>query len=232
MTAEPARRLLVSVMAGMLAGFIASLAATGLAHPRADFYVTWWHHQQDPVHWHFDDDFPLDTKRARVIDAFSTWISAPGILTFVRDADENSLVPGCPTEGNSFVTFGPMDGPGDVAGLTRFCAFVDKPEKGKAFWIILDSEEPWYSGPATPPPVDELDIQAVATHEIGHATGFGVNGSHQHWGRDANGLPIFPEYTDLCVTNPKHTMCPFIELGEGFFRSLETHDLHTFDNRY
>lgn len=218
---------------GFIAGFIGGAVTAAVAHPRADFYVVWWHDSEEPVHWHFDDDFPTDAKRDRVKDSFDAWEAAPGDLTFVRNPAEASSTSGCPAEGKSFVIHPIMDGAGGVLAETRVCAFVGDSDRAKSFYIRMDRSEQWYSGTSTPPPdPDDIDVQAVITHEVGHATGFGVNGAQPHWGQNLNGTLMQPQYDNLCLTNPKHTMCPFYEAGTAYFRSLEEHDTHTFDNRY
>jgi hypothetical protein len=69
----------------------------------------------------------------------------------------------------------------------------------------------------------EEDFEGVAAHEAGHTTGF--------WGMYAD--CHFDPNGDYCpFTSARHTMCPSQEDGSASFRSLEEHDIHTFQNAY
>lgn len=211
-----------------------SLLGIANAHNEAVFYDAWWHPADIPVTWSFDDDFPDASpalRRDRVRDSFDTWQSAPGVLTFDRKADIAGSSDGCQPAGKSVVLWPLMDGEGGVLAETRVCTYVGQPNRLKSFWIRVDRSENWYFQTSTPPPSNKVDLQAVATHEVGHATGWGFANAQDHMGEN-QGVLIQPEYTNRCENTPIETMCPFIGFGEGFWRSLETHDLHTFDNRY
>jgi hypothetical protein len=85
----------------------------------------------------------------------------------------------------------------------------------------FDSADPFYTGTGTPGE-KQIDLQSIATHEWGHATGWGSSGGTNH----------FPEGWDVCTMSPKHTMCPSIPEGKDYWRTLEEHDRDTFNNVY
>ncbi|HEX7169063.1 MAG TPA: hypothetical protein VF230_18945, partial [Acidimicrobiales bacterium] len=68
-----------------------------------------------------------------------------------------------------------------------------------------------------------FDVWAVASHEFGHVTGWG--GEHYTPAPDAG---------VLCDegSQQKHTMCPGIATSNQRMRTLEAHDIGTFNNAY
>lgn len=65
-------------------------------------------------------------------------------------------------------------------------------------------------------------MRSTAAHEWGHWTGwFGPDGAH------------YAEDGDECPSNSsRHTMCPRLPDGTTYMRSLESHDIHTFNDAY
>lgn len=57
-----------------------------------------------------------------------------------------------------------------------------------------------------------LDLQSVATHELGHSLGF---------------VDHFASTDSACDTSPTNTMCSGTGPGQTFKRTLESHDIHT-----
>jgi Matrixin len=226
---------LAGFFVGMLTAVMLVPAPRAMAHPDGSFYGLWWHGPQKPVVWHFEDDFPTaGNRRDRVLDAISTWESASGDLTFDKEPDFAATTLNCPQEGNSWIGWPFIDGEGGTLGETRVCKFSEFPNQARSFYVRLDRDEPWHSATSTPPPDEETDLQAIATHELGHATGFGfpTGDVKGHWGVNANGTIDQTELQNLCQTTPIETMCPVYEPGTAYIRSLETHDLHTFSARY
>lgn len=98
--------------------------------------------------------------------------------------------------------------------------------------MVFDRDEDWYTG--TGDANDgflnlciggcQSDLWSVATHEVGHMTGF-VGGPNGDGHFDQND----PEGT---CTGEVHTMCPSYEGGSEHFRTLEVHDRHTFTAAY
>jgi hypothetical protein len=224
----------ISFLAGALVGLMTLVVSPQAnAHSADEFYDWWWHDSEKPVRWHFDNDFPsAGTKRQRVKDAIDTWENAPGQLGFDRGDDIQGSSEGCPGDDRSFVGWPIIDGAGHMVGATRVCHFTDEPNRAKSFYVLFDRSEDWYDDVSTPPPPAKLDLQSIATHEFGHATGWGFGSGRPHFGQNLDGTTRQPEFDNLCVDEPRHTMCPALLLGYAYWRTLEDHDKHTFANRY
>lgn len=68
------------------------------------------------------------------------------------------------------------------------------------------------------------DFWSVASHEVGHVTGF-------YYGPLDDGH--FTEADSACPSDDgRHTMCPSISAGTKMMRDVNTHDKHTFTNAY
>jgi hypothetical protein len=101
-------------------------------------------------------------------------------------------------------------------GLTQAC-FTDN-GRIRQVETAFDSDRPWYTGTGDVP-TDKYDAWAVATHEMGHATGTWYQA---HFTGSA-----------LCPDNSTdQTMCPSMSMNEARWRSLEWHDEHTFQSNY
>ncbi len=110
-------------------------------------------------------------------------------------------------------------------------------EGGRPYKFImgLNSTYTWYrkASPNVPAPVQndpsfalsKFDLQSVATHEFGHATG---------WVRHFSGKNKLPTEGAKCNAREKgfETMCAFIPPGTANARTLHKHDKETFNNAY
>jgi hypothetical protein len=87
----------------------------------------------------------------------------------------------------------------------------------------LDFAEAWWNENDSNVPAARLDSESIATHEFGHAAGFGVGGNvPNHFESDGT----------ICTGQPVQTMCPSFLFGSSYWRSLEGHDIHTFQGAY
>ena len=175
---------------GLIVGGLVLLPSSGaVAHPDGNWYGLWWHSPQQPVVWRFEDSFPnAGNKRDRFVDAVQTWEDAAGDLEFDKQPDFTAAsYDQCPQEGNSWIGWDNIPGP--IGAQSHVCKFSDFPNQARSFFIIFDSSVDWYSGASTPPPADKVDIQAMATHELGHAGGFGhpLGTVNPEWGLNADG---------------------------------------------
>lgn len=128
---------------------------------------------------------------------------------------------------------------GSAVGTTRMCGDSGT-RTMEEFHMTIDTNENWYAGAGSDyNALEEMHLRGVATHEFGHAAGFGVgtNGSLE-WdtGPAAD--------TSLCVLSDLsnyHTMCSTVPYAIGpssvedeswRWTSLESHDTVTFENAY
>jgi len=112
----------------------------------------------------------------------------------------------------------PTNGSGTILAQTWMCYVAPWPGLGEQVYrmlhaaIVYDRDENWYFGTVTPGSA-EHDMRGVSTHEFGHFAG---------WRLHLSGV----------CSSPRHTMCPTIPPGTNEWRTLETHDTHTFRGAY
>ncbi len=222
--------VVVPFMVGLMLGTSMSHPAQSHAGDDTTFFGRWWHPAQIPVIWHFDYNFPSGSGRDRLIDASQTWEAvSSSSLQFDKESDIQGSWVGCQPLEKSVVLWVAIDGEEEILGQTRSCHIAGHLHQLKSFAMRFDLAEPWYSGLSTPPPDDRVDIQALATHEFGHASGVGMLDPdvqlydyREHLGIDEYGFTLQNEYDNLCVDNPKHTMCPWMFPGAGFSKKPRT----------
>lgn len=111
------------------------------------------------------------------------------------------------------------DLPTGYLGLTNACNDSTLGHTTK-FHVGFGPNVNWYADTGTPSS-NQWDFRSVATHEMGHVTGF-----YGH----------FSSTSSTCTgdSEPANTMCPGQSyfVGTTFLRSLETHDEHTFLGAY
>lgn len=125
--------------------------------------------------------------------AFDTWELSGVTYTRSTTGDPD------PCGDTDSVTWGPIDGEGGILGETAVCRTLAGHEI-VGFTTLFDSADPW-SDSGDP---GSFDIQATATHEEGHTTGF----DHVHAPFDA-----------------RLTMYPYIGLGDIGFQTPGCGDL-------
>lgn len=159
--------------------------------------------------------------RTRVKDGAAEWDAVNTSLDFKFDGtDLSESFNDCPNALDKSTVFylSIIDPPGeDILGYTLSCPYNSDSTRLKAFHLAFDSGNSWYSGTGDPSASD-VDTWSVATHELGHAGGFS--------GHFAGAV---------CSSSPSttdQTMCPNYEFGRKCWRTLETHDIHTFASRY
>jgi hypothetical protein len=222
----------LSMSLAAVVGAVGLGLGVAIAHPASDFYwLHEWkasHHTGLHITWRFEPTFPDGARRDRVRESFGKWNDLNQQMEFeqLAEADFTFELP-CPeSQGyNGILSRNLANG---VAAETRLCDHESgsTPHAIHNFWIAFqdDGSVDWY-GFDNPDNIrsNELDFEAVATHEIGHGTGWAGH---------------FFEVTAPNCTNPdtQPTMCPGYRFGSGSnsvkARSLEDHDKHTFDNNY
>jgi hypothetical protein len=184
------------------------------------------------VTWHFTAGFPEGAgQRDSVREGADQWTNTPNANFNWSEGNERANWPlnaDCTASwnlglGNNTINWKPIDGRGGILGDT-----VDCPASGsgdiKKFWTRFDSDDAadfhWPGHPPDDPPIqsDEVDGWALATHELGHATGF-------------NGHITDPNLCESAGID-LHTMCLGIYVGLARQRTVEVHDVDTFKSAY
>lgn len=175
--------------------------------------------------WAFTSGFPDTTSyRNRVRDGLQPWASAATPLTWQENPEFSATYDpylGCPSSKGRNGIFWRSD-VDNYASVDDALAAVFKCSKpsgeiwsaSMVFDSTADGTHGWYAGTGTPGP-GQYDLWQVATHEWGHVMG----------------LNHFAAGSSEC-SSPKHTMCPSSGLQETALRSLESHDIHTFESAY
>jgi hypothetical protein len=145
---------------------------------------------------------------------------------YVKGTDVADFDPSvCNTSGTNGIhrTSQGSDGAGGVLGRTFMCWSGSGAQSFISMQVRFDSAENYFTGSGTPAS-NQPDLRSVATHELGHGTGFGVGAPNSHFnGNDST----------ICAFNStEQTMCPTHLLGSTWQRSLGEHDQHTFAAAY
>lgn len=176
--------------------------------------------------WAFSPTFE-DAARPDAISAAQVWNDTATRMTFrhVGDVPNDPGIGACPTssilgDDVNVARRGEIDGPGfEGGGILALAALCPIPGTATAyhFTITYDESEPWHFG-APPIPADRFDLLGILAHEFGHATG---------WGRH------FAEDTGTeCINEQRHTMCSTVSPGTADPRTLEPHDIDTWQDAY
>jgi hypothetical protein len=167
------------------------------------------------VDWAFTPSVPYGNWRSRVYDGVSQWNSLGQTLNLTKTPDYTFDF-----DPYAICAYSYQDNgihrrhlPPPVAGRTVFCAPNQVMYHAQ---VIFDESLNWYTGTGDAPG-DSYDLWSVATHELGHLTGWG------------------PHITEAqyCPNNStQQTMCEIYYQGTERMRTLATHDKHTFDAAY
>lgn len=238
-----------SLLAAFAAGVATLCAAAGpatAAHFKVNYYKEGVYKRQLDANgafaFRFDSDFPGGKFRYRVNSGARQWVRADGRALFrgylsrQEDIDSNktprsNLCPGPTRNGRNtgVVHWIRLDGTptkNNSLGATRRCYYVDGQGKPigelASFHMWFDSAEPWYNGTGNAPAARK-DLWSVATHEFGHATGFGYGKRRQHFSR---AMPFCDN------VKSQETMCPNYFPGSERQRTIGWRDRHAFRTAY
>jgi len=107
----------------------------------------------------------LDVVVAEVERGFDAWNTED--TTYEATVSRDDLAGPSLEEPDSTnsVSWGEIDGPGDIIAITYFWYYVNTKELIDCD-IVFDTAEPWSISPTVPP--DKFDVWNIATHEAGH----------------------------------------------------------------
>lgn len=234
---------MIALVAAMFAGaFVAS------AHTASTWYGPKWGSNHLNPKWRFANDVPTGTwLRDRIKDGAGHWNyqGQPMSFNFEQNQSDYSAFPfmscpknadGTPNAEKDAIHWGYLDGPLGTAGQAYVCSFANAGGTDSNsianFQIRFDSGENWYTNDTGTPSCAststcQTDLESVATHEFGHATGRVKGG---------DGFGHFTSGNDgwICNNNADqhHTMCKSGIANTTYDRTLNTHDKDTFDNAY
>jgi hypothetical protein len=230
-------RLAVAILAvcGMI---LLAPAVSAQAHDPNMFYRTQHWAPYSNVSFGYQTGFPTGEARFRVTEGKAPWTDGfsgpePNFSAILADQNFgnprlsdtptsiNALGGACYVTNNS-IHWSNLDYVGSgVIGFTRMCVTAGRVSR---FTIEIDSVLPtgfsWYTGTGTPGGT-QVDLLSLATHEFGHATGW--------LGHFVNGDDVMCPADD---SPTPQTMCPVLDPGETFWRTLGVDDSHTFDAAY
>lgn len=215
------RRVRLSPVASFVAGSLVALwvlmAVPSDAHPASSFYRERWVNNKNVPYSFTPGAVPTSEWRARTVAAAGTWTALGEPMKFVNVADSprNFSPSRCPrTYQKNGIHRRAYDGVGGVLARTFLCT-----RNGQlwSFQLSFDKGDRWYTGTGSPA-ANQADLQSVAAHELGHATGFAGH---------------FSLSSALCADNAtQHTMCAGHRVGTNRQRTLEEHDVDTFRDAY
>ncbi len=197
------------------------------AHPASSRYDPHWN--VNVLDWRFGDLQFLNTSafKTGIRVGIAQWDNAYPSAPFDWDEDPQDtsikFTKGTICEidhpDDVWIVARTWDGPGNVYASTQKCG-------GTHFThmvVAYDTQESsWYTGSLSPGS-GQVDLRSIATHEAGHLTG-----SAGHWDEASGGDPFDSVYCNGVLQ--RHTMCRAIGLGQTHWRSLEEHDVHTWQN--
>jgi hypothetical protein len=225
----------LAVLATALALVVPFAAQPAAAHTVADYFPRRWKVDLRPD-WSFTAGFPGGDWRSRVRDGVNQWNNRNQPLVWEERAQRADFNPDvCPaTAGTNAIHW--RDIPDDEAALayTSSCTYGSDPSRVWSANIVFDSSRNWYTGTGDAsdgflnnacflPPDCKWDAWSVASHEWGHASGFSGPFDEGHF---SEGDAICPD------SDARETMCPGIYIGTERQRTIEAHEIHTFEGAY
>jgi hypothetical protein len=212
--------LLGATIAMVCASAFAALPAS--AHSGSLFFHETWSQAQRGAVSIYAESSLSGAALSRVLAGAKTWENTRRSLDFTWNGTKNLSHDPCDlaTRGRNLVAMGKLDGRGKNLGMTTVCMSGGSIVR---FVMIFDSAEDWYTGTSTNLPRGRPDLWSVATHEFGHAIGWG---GHFDDPTIALGTGICGNFTG------QHTMCKTHYSGTARQRTLGPHDIDTFSVVY
>lgn len=222
----------LTLLAIWLLGIVTLSTGAGNAHSESDYYPIKWSGSSNG--WKFNPTFPTGNKATRMQESFQTWTNVSSSdLTFNANGVATTGYTASNPCGANATYNGVFYNTSVQYGRTYHCVVQDGPS---AFhisrWAVVmqDGNDAFWkdSGSDTGTNV----FKSVATHEAGHAGGFGTkiyltgNAPDQHF------LPS-PSADGRCWDDAFYnTMCNGLVPAPDKTSTLEAHDIHTVQNAY
>ena len=171
---------------------------------------------------YFDPSVSSGKFRSRIADAAETW-KALDVAQFEVDPARITALSdnSCETLDGAFIggiIRGPIAGNGTLA--ENISCINSETGQLVGFRQTYNSQYSFYTGTRNPP-AKKYDLQAVATHELGHAQGWTAD----HYSNRNN--------SSLCANKGKQaTMCPEVFQGNKRLRSLAPNDIQPVVSAY
>lgn len=219
---------------GVVLAVLGLPAISADAHTVSNHYSRWWVDNSRGdlnVDWHFTSGFPSGSYRSRVRDGAAQWNALAQPMRFVEGSQVSNFNPEvCPSSYQyDGIHWGSIDGTGGTAAWVSSCFWVVNGVNTSELHSVqqkYDSAEDWYTGTGDANdgflqlciPSCQIDLWSIASHEWGHSTGWGTH---------------LPANESICANDSnQNTMCPTYYGGTERMRTLESHDIHTFNGRY
>jgi hypothetical protein len=214
-----------SWIASIASLLVVAVSATNVALAHGGYSTTWG---GTNAPYQFTSSFPGGNgERNSVRQGADQWTDTPNAnFTWQELGEVSNWTPstncGAEWAQNQSINWKSIDGGGNQSVLADalWCSFNGTIFK---YWIRFDKDNAadffWPGTGAPPVPSGMYDGWAIASHEFGHATGFsGHIGSNTSY-CDEGSLDY-------------HTMCQTILAGKARQRTLEVHDVNTFQQSY
>lgn len=203
------------------------------------FLVTYGSGDLPNITYRFTQSVPNTTFRGRVEDGADKWTAVGGVdLNLVRGSltADNFAYANCnkgPT-GVATVHYKDIGGP-FAYGVTIVC--LKNNGNIREFRIALNSDVYGWNITTSDPGSSEVDVWSVSAHEFGHGVGGWLDASSgQHFSNNTvcpvnSSGGLFASWQTMCDSVDNLTP-PDDEYAKKFRRTLEEHDIHTFENAY
>jgi hypothetical protein len=181
------------------------------------------------IDYYYDDGFPSGVGwHARVVDSTQTWsVVQPSAYQFLGHGTvSQTFEVDCNASTDVVLFYRQLD---FLYGQASAC----KKSSGafRSVHIAFDNEMLWYTGTGDPSE-DYVVLDHIATHELGHATGMPGHFQSQN---DCDQIepPTFNQWQTMCNAVDELLFgTAYSEMGRVFRRTLDSHDIHTFQAAY
>ncbi len=206
-----------SVVLAVVVGVLMLTSTLADAHTAGTYYKKKWVRDKS-VTYSFTSSVPTGAWRDRTNNGAAQWNALGRSMTFTPSGTTvgNFNPYQCPSSyQTNAIHRRSIDGAGGSLAQTISCVYSGTAEM-YSFQTVFDSSENWNTGTALPAR-NQPDLWSIASHELGHATGFGGH---------------FSGSTYCSNNDAQQTLCQVHWMGTSRQRTLGEHDKHTFSGAY